>query len=141
MRTIRRGDHAARLEMTPLIDVIFLLLTFFIYALLLMVRAEVLPVPLSGIDGGRAGGEAVLHVVTVRADGGLAWNREPSDEAGVLTRMTEAATDPDRPTVFVAMEARGQVDRAPTLVRLWELAHRAGLERIVMVGAPGDPSE
>ncbi|MEM0914237.1 MAG: biopolymer transporter ExbD [Planctomycetota bacterium] len=139
MRRVRRGDHAARLEMTPLIDVIFLLLTFFIYALLLMVRAEVLPVALSGVAGTGAAGQAVVNVVTVRADGTLAWNRDTVDEAGVAELMAAAAADPQEPTVYVAMEADGRVDRAPTLVRLWELANRAGLDRVVMVGAP-DPT-
>ena len=37
MQVIRRNDHAARIEMLPLIDVIFLLLTFFIYSMVLMV--------------------------------------------------------------------------------------------------------
>ncbi len=37
---IRRPQHEARVEIMPLIDVIFLLLTFFIYAMVLMVRAE-----------------------------------------------------------------------------------------------------
>ena len=46
MRPLRRTDHDTRVEMMPLIDVGFLLLTFFIYAMVLMVRAEVLPVPL-----------------------------------------------------------------------------------------------
>jgi len=138
MRPVRRGEYAARLEMTPLIDVIFLLLTFFIYALLLMVRAEVLPVALSGVAGTGSAGEAVVNVVTVRADGTLAWNREAVADEAVAERMAEAAADPSRPTVYVAMEAGGQVDRAPTLVRLWAMAHRAGLERVVMVGAPGE---
>ena len=46
MRPLRRSEHETRVEMMPLIDVVFLLLTFFIYAMVLMVRAEVLPVPL-----------------------------------------------------------------------------------------------
>jgi len=32
-------DWAPRIEMTPLLDVVFLLLTFFIFSLVLMVRA------------------------------------------------------------------------------------------------------
>ena len=41
MRPLRRSEHETRVEMMPLIDVVFLLLTFFIYAMVLMVRAEV----------------------------------------------------------------------------------------------------
>src|SRR5690606_8300025 len=49
MRFVRRHDLAPRMEMIPLIDVIFLLLTFFIYSLALMVQAQVLPVALPPI--------------------------------------------------------------------------------------------
>ncbi|MEO0586957.1 MAG: biopolymer transporter ExbD [Planctomycetota bacterium] len=136
MRRVRRLDSAARLEMTPLIDVIFLLLTFFIYSLVLMVRVEALPVALSGVAGTGPAGEAVVNVVTVRADGTLAWNREVADRAEIAERLAEAAADPREPTVYVAMEAAGEVDRAPALIELWELANRAGLERIVIVGTP-----
>ncbi|HIB02032.1 MAG TPA: hypothetical protein EYO31_09310 [Phycisphaerales bacterium] len=52
MRPIRRTDYDTRIEMMPLIDVIFLLLTFFIYAMVLMVRAEILPVPLESYISG-----------------------------------------------------------------------------------------
>ena len=40
MRALRRPDFDARIEIMPLIDVVFLLLTFFIYAMVLMIRAE-----------------------------------------------------------------------------------------------------
>ena len=57
MRSIRRHDLAPRVEMMPLIDVVFLLLTFFIYSFVMMVRAEVLPVVLTPLGtGGRPTG-------------------------------------------------------------------------------------
>jgi biopolymer transport protein ExbD len=37
MQAVRHNDLSARIEMLPLIDVIFLLLTFFIYSMVLMV--------------------------------------------------------------------------------------------------------
>ena len=33
MRALRRSEHDTRVEIMPLIDVVFLLLTFFIYAI------------------------------------------------------------------------------------------------------------
>ena len=40
---LRRNKPSFRVELTPLIDVIFLLLTFFIYAMVLMDRIELVP--------------------------------------------------------------------------------------------------
>ena len=53
MHPIRRTEHETRIEMMPMIDVIFLLLTFFIYAMALMIRAEMLPMEMS-YDSSRA---------------------------------------------------------------------------------------
>ena len=50
MRALRRTEHETRIEMMPLIDVVFILLTFFIYAMVLVVGAEVLPVPLESYE-------------------------------------------------------------------------------------------
>ena len=52
MLSIRRTVHETRIEIMPMIDVIFLLLTFFIYAMVLMVRAELLPVEMHGFSSG-----------------------------------------------------------------------------------------
>ena len=52
MRALRRPQHETRIEIMPLIDVIFLLLTFFIYAMVLMVRAELLPVEMHAFASG-----------------------------------------------------------------------------------------
>jgi len=46
MRIKRRGSKPARIEMIPLIDVVFLLLVFFIYAMLSMVIHRGIPVDL-----------------------------------------------------------------------------------------------
>jgi len=58
MRALRRPDHAPRLEMMPLIDVIFLLLTFFIYQMVVMRPVDTLGVELAPVaGGGRAVGD------------------------------------------------------------------------------------
>ena len=57
MLRIRRNTHDFRIEIMPLIDVIFLLLTFFIYAMVLMVRAELLPVEMHAFASGEPGAD------------------------------------------------------------------------------------
>ena len=47
---LRTSLHEPRLEMTPLLDVVFLLLTFFAFSMLVMVRADVVDVDLPVID-------------------------------------------------------------------------------------------
>ena len=71
MRPLRRTEHEARIEIMPLIDVVFLLLTFFIYAMVLMVRAEVLPVPLESYVSGTPAEPRPTISVTLAIDGNI----------------------------------------------------------------------
>jgi biopolymer transport protein ExbD len=68
MKIPRGSVRRARIEMLPLIDIVFLLLVFFIYAMLSMAVHKGLPVVLpssktAGID------KRLLVSVTVKADG------------------------------------------------------------------------
>lgn len=76
----------------PLLDVVFLLLTFFAFAIVLMVRAEVLGVELPVLEAGpEAAAEASdPTVLTITADGELAINGEAMDEAAALSVLREA---------------------------------------------------
>lgn len=136
MRTIRRYDLAPRVEMMPLIDVIFLLLTFFIYSLIVMVRAEVLPVTLTSLGTGKRATPTQVQAITIDHQGQFFLNREPISEESLGSRLLEIAGMADRPTVYVAMEAQGTTDRGPVLINLIERIRLAGIEDFVVVGQP-----
>ena len=135
MFTIRRTDHEARVEIMPLIDVIFLLLTFFIYAMVLMVRAEVLPVEMHGFSSGEPITLPPAVAITIDRDGALFFNREAISMDAVFARLAQVkAEDPDT-IIYVAAEKVGTNDRLPVFLDLYdELAH-AGLN-IKLVGSP-----
>lgn len=136
MLRIRRPDDELRIEIMPLIDVIFLLLTFFIYALVLMVRAELLPMELELYEAGTPATPAPAVTLSIRLDGSLYVNRESVTLDDVLPRLRDAAsTDPDT-VIYLALEdGEGTVDRAPILTALWDQLQDAGLE-INFVGRP-----
>lgn len=138
-RPIRRSENAPRIDMTPLLDVILLLLTFFIYSVAMMVRADVLPVQLTPLAAGQpARGGASLQVITVDRQGELFWNRQPISGTALDDRLRELGADPARPPVYLAMEAGGEKDRGPTLLRLIERVRAAGVSNFVLVGQPGE---
>ena len=135
MLIIRRTDYEARVEIMPLIDVIFLLLTFFIYAMVLMVRAELLPVEMHSFSSGEPTTVPPAVAITIDRNGSLFLNREPIPIDAVLPRLAELkAKDPDT-IIYVAAEKVGTGDRLPVFLDLYdELAH-AGLN-IKLVGSP-----
>ncbi len=136
MRTIRRTDLSPRVEMIPLIDVIFLLLTFFIYSLMVMVHAQILPVSLTTLGSGERATQPAVHAITLDDQGRLYFNRQPITLGDLERELKALADQPDTATLYLAMQEEGTTDRGPALIRLIEVVRRAGLTDFVIVGQP-----
>ena len=135
MRPIRRTEYDARIEMMPLIDVVFLLLTFFIYAMVLMVRAEILPVPRESYVSGTAAEPRQTISVTIAVDGNIYVGQnivQLSDVAKVVAQQREGS--PESAVYLVVEDGEAIVDRGPLLTGTWDQLRDAGLE-IFLVGA------
>ena len=124
-------------KMTPLIDVIFLLLTFFIYTLIMMRPFDVLPVSLTRVDTDEQAERTDAVAITVDRAGLIYVNREEMTAADLDERMLAWATADTPPTIIVAMEEIDDadepspgvaVDRGPVLLSLIERLYRRGLD-------------
>ncbi len=85
-----------RIEMLPLIDIVFLLLVFFIYAMLSMAVHRGLPVVLPTSSSAKIDKELVLSV-TVKSDRTIYVDKKrvPFDDlASVLRTKTASASEP-----------------------------------------------
>ena len=71
MRPVRRYDHSPRVELMPLIDVVFLLLTFFIYAMVVMVELKSAGVALVSVQGASDAVDEEIVLLEVDANGGV----------------------------------------------------------------------
>lgn len=132
-----------RIEMMPLIDVIFLILTFFVYAMVLMVRVDMLPVPLESYASGESPDPDPAIAVTLRLDGTVFVGQQETGTEGMLEAIESARTDTPETIVYLVLEAGdGTTDRGPLLTSVWDRMHRAGID-IKLVGAASDsaPSE
>ena len=135
MPTIRRSDNDCRIEIMPMIDVIFLLLTFFIYSMVMMVRAEVLPVELHSFASGEPTTVSPAVSITIDRNGSLYLDREPIALEAVLDRLAALRLADPNTLVYVAAEKFGEQDRLPTFLDLYDILSRAGLT-IKLVGSP-----
>lgn len=96
MKVDFQAGKKVRIEMLPLIDIVFLLLVFFIYAMLSMAVHRGLPVLLPSSSSAHIDKSLVLSV-TITSDGTLYVDKEQigfNDLAAVLKRKTEAENDP-----------------------------------------------
>lgn len=86
----------ARIEMLPLIDIVFLLLVFFIYAMLSMAVHRGLPVVLPTSSSVKIDKNLVLSI-TVKKDGTIFVDKEQvklKDLAEFLRRKTKGSREP-----------------------------------------------
>ncbi len=135
MAKLRRSNNELRVEMIPLLDVVFLLLTFFIYSMVLMVRAELLPVQMHTFASGEPARIPPAVAVTIDRNGALFLNREPVSMDVVRERLAAFRASDANTVVYVAAEARGDEDRLPVFFDLYEQLANAGLT-IKLVGSP-----
>jgi len=83
----RKRRRGARLEMTSLMDVMFLVLVFFIYCIFDMAVHKGLKVDLPNAAGADEKGERI--VVTIKADDTMQLNGMPLSREEVISRVKE----------------------------------------------------
>ena len=96
MKISVRTGKKVRIEMLPLIDIVFLLLVFFIYAMLSMAVHRGLPVVLPTSASAKIDKELVLSV-TVKSDRTIYVDKQRiafDDLASVLRTKTASASEP-----------------------------------------------
>jgi len=139
MRRVRRSTESARIEIMPLIDVIFLLLTFFIFALVLMVRADVLDVRVPQVAAGEPAEPGPLVTIALSADGELFVNGEEATRENVIEKVRaereRLAAEDREPRLFVAADEDAS---SGELIRLLDLLAGSGLAEFSVVGRPMD---
>ncbi|MCH2148172.1 MAG: biopolymer transporter ExbD [Phycisphaerales bacterium] len=136
MLSLRRPEPEARIELMPLIDVIFLILTFFIYAMVLMVQVDVMPVPMESYISGESAEPVPATSITLDLNGQVYLGQEPVEVGQMLPAIEQLLVEkPDTVIYLVLAAGDGEVDRGPILTTLWDHLRESGIE-IKLVGSP-----
>ena len=136
MLRLRRAEPDMRIELMPLIDVIFLILTFFIYAMVLMVRVDMVPVPLESYASGESPEPDPAIAITLRLDGSIYVGQDDTGLNGMLDSIKASQAENPELVIYLAVEAgEGSTDRGPLLTSVWDRLNRAGID-IKLVGQP-----
>ncbi len=141
MNRWRSTAHEPRLELAPLLDVIFLLLTFFIYSQVLLMRPNILPVALPSLATATEAEPAEVWGITLDKQGRLFLNEKPIELPDLRRRLRELAGRADPPLLYLAMaDEQSNIDRLPLFVRVMDYIREAGIEEYSIVGRqPGEP--
>jgi biopolymer transport protein ExbD len=117
-----------RIEIIPLIDVIFFLLATFVLFTLSLNRILSIPVDLPAASISRAQPEMNDQMVTIQvsAEDTVFWNREPIDRAELPARITNYKNNAKEPKVLVTGDEKARF--GPMVTVLDEL-RKAGIDK------------
>ncbi len=111
-------DIPAQINIVPMIDVIFAILTFFIISTLFLTRSEGLPVNLPEAQTAESQEQTEI-TVTVDAEGQLSLNREPITIEELVSQVQ--ALKGDRDSALVIINADQTVDHGRVVAVMDEL--------------------
>jgi len=105
MRLPEEPDLPPQINIVPMIDVIFALLTFFILSALYLNRSAGLPVNLPGATTARIQIETQI-VVTIDAQGSLSLNRQPAELTDLQPRVRALSGSASSTVVVINADER-----------------------------------
>jgi biopolymer transport protein ExbD len=126
MKVAFEKTRKARIEMLPLIDIVFLLLVFFIYAMLSMAVHRALPVALPESTTADIDKNALLSV-TVESDGTVYLDKEPVPIELLAEKLTRNALVGKNPAVLLFADRNLSYQY---LFKVLDQIRMAGLTRI-----------
>ena len=132
---LRRAEPMSEINVTPLVDVMLVLLVIFIVAAPLMAGRLSLELPRA--EGTASGQPAVALRLSVDAAGALSLDDQPVTEATLRERLQTAAAG--RPDAELLLQADTSVPYG-RVAALIGLAQAAGLSRIGFVATPVVPA-
>jgi biopolymer transport protein ExbD len=129
-RDIRRPNDEERI--LPLVNVVFLLLIFFMLAGRLSATDPLRVEPPSSASQGMVGQKET--VVSVGADGRLAFDGVLMDAAALRAAVAERVTAGETPRIRLRADGRAEAIR---VVAVMETLREAGIERLRLLTIPG----
>lgn len=135
MIRVRRPTTEPRLELTPLIDVVFLLVTFFIFALALTVRLKVSDITLPALGEGSPASPEARLVLGLTQSGELVLDGQSIAWEALGLALDERLAAPEPPTLYIAPD-----EGVPTgtLMELLDTLANRGIRDIKFLRRPAD---
>jgi len=128
-----RSNRRARIEIIPLIDIIFFLLATFVMVSLSMVKNRAIPVNLPAAATGAAQDRSEFAAITIAATGKVFFNKQPVTEEQLDAALQALlAANPD-PKVFISGDTKAEFGRA---IAVLDQARRLGITKIAIETQP-----
>jgi biopolymer transport protein ExbD len=124
------GKKKARIEIIPLIDVIFFLLATFVLFTLALNKSEGLAgVMLPQSETGEPRDVAGSATITVTAEGTIGWNKDPVTLEEFLVRLKTFKTSNPEGKIIINGDDNARFDQA---VYVFDEVRKAGFQRVLI---------
>ncbi|MDD5349637.1 MAG: biopolymer transporter ExbD [Chthoniobacteraceae bacterium] len=129
-----RGRKRARLEIIPLIDIVFFLLATFVMVSLSMVKNRGIAVNLPAAATGAAQEQAHATTLSLRADGQLFWDKQPIDAAQLEPALRQLLAEQGDPRIFINGDTKAEFGQA---VAVLDTVRKLGISKVAIQTQPG----
>ena len=123
------GKKRARIEVIPLIDVIFFLLATFILFTLSLNKSNGLKVDLPASQTAEVRDPAGAVTITVTAEGTLAWNQDPITLNEFLDRLRAYKSTSDNPKILINGDKNSYFSQA---IYVFDEVRKIGINKVLI---------
>jgi biopolymer transport protein ExbD len=131
-----RGKKRARIEIIPLIDIIFFLLATFVMVSLSMVKNRGIPVNLPAASTGTPQEPGAFATISINAAGNLFFNNQPVTTAQLGDDLKQLLLSDADPRVFINGDAKAQFGQA---IGVLDQVRGLGITRVAIQTQPNQP--
>jgi biopolymer transport protein ExbD len=128
-----RTKRRARIEIIPLIDIIFFLLATFMMVSLSMIKNQGLNVHLPVAAAGPPQDRNNTVTISVSENGTYAWNKVTIDPSELPSRLMELKSAEPEAKLFINGDNRVQLQRVVTIL---DEARKVGLAKVIIQTTP-----
>jgi len=131
-----RVRRRARIEIIPLIDIIFFLLATFMMVSLSMIQNRALSVHLPVASSSTPQDQDQAISITITEDGNYAWNKEPVSLSELVDRLHQLKVMHPDPKVFIHGDGDAHFK---AVVLVLDETRKAGITKVAIETAPMQP--
>ena len=128
-----RSKRRARIEIIPLIDIVFFLLATFVMVSLSMVKNQGVSVNLPAAASGTSQEHAGATTISVNADGVFYFNKEAVDDAQLDAALRELQTRDSDPRIFINGDERAPFGKA---IAVLDRVRKLGITKVAIQTQP-----
>ncbi len=124
-----RSTRKARIEIIPLIDIIFFLLATFVMVSLTMIKNRGIPVNLPTAASATPQERKEYTAITVTAEGDLYFNKDSISLEGIVERLRVLKATENDPWVFIHGDAKAEFG---TAVAVLDEIRKLGITKVAI---------